>query len=237
MKYYLGVDYFLYFEDFPHMGIPGVIASNSDGTVNIYINTLYAVEIQKRAIKHELRHFVKNHFYCDWMSISEKELDADDIDDPNCIFADDFTSVEYTGPEIQCPAPVAAPKKESFYHTVRVGKNEFTLFRSSDMPAGVSFGFHATDDSMSPLFSKDSIVYCDLQDLCPGDLGVFVYNGDAFCRQYHKDVFGFTYLFTIDRKKAYQDIIIPSSKENTFKCIGRVRTEKRIPLPGTEYVG
>lgn len=29
------------------------------------------------------------------MSIEEKELDADDIDDPSCIFADDFSSVEY----------------------------------------------------------------------------------------------------------------------------------------------
>ena len=37
MKYYQGVDYFLFFMDFPHMGVPGVIASNSDGTANIYI--------------------------------------------------------------------------------------------------------------------------------------------------------------------------------------------------------
>lgn len=81
--------------DFPHMGVPGVIASNSDGTANIYINTLYREEIQKRTIKHELRHLVKNHFYVDWMSIEEKELDADNIDDLSCIFADDFSCVEY----------------------------------------------------------------------------------------------------------------------------------------------
>ena len=99
MKYYEGVDYFLFFLDFPHMGVPGVIASNSDGTANIYINTLYQEEIRRRTIKHELRHLVKNHFYIDWMTIEEKEMAADDIDDPSCAFADDFSWVEYVEPE------------------------------------------------------------------------------------------------------------------------------------------
>lgn len=95
MKYYQDVDYFLFFMDFPHMGVPGVIASNSDGTANIYINTLYCEEVQRRAIKHELRHLIKNHFYVDTMSIEEKELEADDIEDPSCIFSGDFSSAEY----------------------------------------------------------------------------------------------------------------------------------------------
>ena len=29
------------------------------------------------------------------MSIEEKELEADDIDDPSCVFSDDFSCVEY----------------------------------------------------------------------------------------------------------------------------------------------
>ena len=95
MKYYQGVDYFLFFMDFPHMGVPGVIVSNSDGTASIYINTLYCEGVQRRAIKHELRHLVKNHFYIDWMTLEEKELEADDIEDPSCIFSDDFSYVEY----------------------------------------------------------------------------------------------------------------------------------------------
>lgn len=95
MKYYLGVDYFFFFEDFPHMGVPGVIAANSDGTANIYINTLYCDAVQHRTIKHELRHLAKNHFYCDWMTVEEKELEADMVADESCLFADDFSSVEY----------------------------------------------------------------------------------------------------------------------------------------------
>lgn len=237
MKYYLGVDYFLSFEDFPHMGIPGVIASNSDGTVNIYINTLYAVEIQKRTVKHELRHLVRNHFYCDWMSISEKELDADDIDDPNCIFADDFSSVEYIGPVVHKPADEPAQMEPPVYRAVIPGRNAIPVFRSSDMPAGATFGFHVPDESLSPLFAKDSIVYCDQEMLKPGDVGLFLYDGGAILRQYHKDIFGYTYLFSVDRKKEYMDILIPAHKESALKCLGRIRTEKPLPLPGTKYVG
>ena len=88
MKYYKNIDYFLFFMDFPHMGVPGAVAGNSDATVNIYINTLYTPEIQKRTVKHELRHLVKNHFQCDWMTIEEKELEAE-----KKIFGKDFAYI------------------------------------------------------------------------------------------------------------------------------------------------
>lgn len=94
MRYYRNVDYFIYFEDFPHMGIPGVIVANSDGTANIYINTLYNAERQDKTIRHELRHLAKEHLYCDHMTIEEKEAEADNFKDLSCSFADNFEYVE-----------------------------------------------------------------------------------------------------------------------------------------------
>lgn len=93
MKFIRDIDYFLYFVEFPHMGVPGVIAANTDGTVNIYINTLYTPERRDRALRHELRHLAKQHFWCDTKSIEVKELEADE-DDPSIIFGDNFSSVE-----------------------------------------------------------------------------------------------------------------------------------------------
>lgn len=117
MKYYLGVDYFIYFEDFPHMGVPGVIAANSDGTANIYINTLYNEDCQRRAIRHELRHLARCHFYCDWLTLAEKELEADDGDDPTVLFGEDFSSVEWLGsprpPRPVPPRPDPAPPADA----------------------------------------------------------------------------------------------------------------------------
>lgn len=105
MKYYRDVDYFIYFEEFPHMGISGVIVSNSDGTVNIYINTLYSVERQRKTIQHELRHLVKGHLYCDILSIEEKELEADDLEDDSYIFGNNFEFVEFVQDTFECSEP------------------------------------------------------------------------------------------------------------------------------------
>lgn len=93
MKYHRDIDYFLYFMDFPHMGVPGIIAANTDGTVNIYINTLYTPERQDLALRHELRHLAKQHFWCDTKTIEEIELEAD-TEDLSVIFGEDFSSVE-----------------------------------------------------------------------------------------------------------------------------------------------
>lgn len=95
MKYYRDIDYFIYFEEFPHMGIPGVIIANSDGTANIFINTLYSRKRQQDTIRHELRHLVRQHQYCDWMTVADKEQEADDTENPAYVFGDNFSSVEY----------------------------------------------------------------------------------------------------------------------------------------------
>ena len=79
------------------MGVPGVITANSDGTANIYINTLYSPERQRAALKHELRYLLRQHQYCDWMTLEEKEAEAD-AEDPSCLFADDFSYAEYLPP-------------------------------------------------------------------------------------------------------------------------------------------
>ena len=78
------------------MGVPGAIASNDDGTATIYINTLYCKERQNKALRHELRHFVLGHFDSDCsLTLEEKEIAADNIDDTSLRFASDFSFVEY----------------------------------------------------------------------------------------------------------------------------------------------
>lgn len=224
MKYYRDIDYFLFFMDFPHMGVPGAVAGNSDATVNIYINTLYTPEIQKRTVKHELRHLVKNHFQCDWMTIEEKELEADDVDNPDCVFADDFSYVEYLG-EISKPKTCVSESR------LLPGEKHWSVFRSNALPDDVTFGFYVPDNSLRPALKKGQLVYCDDQQLKSGDIGLFLYHGETMCRQYHKDMFGMTYLFALDRKRSREDIVLRSCEEKDLVCLGRVRAEKRYSLP------
>lgn len=92
-KYYLGMHYNIHLEEFPHMGIAGAICWNSDCTAEIYINALYCRERQMKAIRHELRHFVYDHAFCDYKDLVDKESEADDEEDENVVFADDFSWV------------------------------------------------------------------------------------------------------------------------------------------------
>ena len=156
MKYYRDVDYFLYFEDFPHMGVPGVTALNSDGTVNIFINTLYNLSVQARTIRHELRHFAYGHFSADWMTITEKEVEADNDDDPNCIFDDEFAWVEYTGKERLSPFFASLiPREDVIDEIEHIYKSQGILHMSFDIPN-------------SPYISKTEAqrIYKDAQTAC-----------------------------------------------------------------------
>lgn len=109
---------------------------------------------------------------------------------------------------------------------------QYLVFRPDDAPKDVTFAFLVPDDSMRPYIKKGSIAYCDQNDLIPGDVGLFNYKGNTMCRQYHRDIFGITYLFSVNRKKESSDIIVPRSLESGLRCYGRVRMNKGIPLPG-----
>ena len=107
---------------------------------------------------------------------------------------------------------------------------KFSVFRSNALPPDVSFAFYVPDD-LCPTLKKGQLVYCDSRQLRPGDVGLFLYGGQTVCRQYHKDPFGITYLFMLDRKRSREDIIIPSRQEGELRCYGRVQMEQRFPLP------
>ena len=109
---------------------------------------------------------------------------------------------------------------------------KFSVFRSNALPDDVTFGFYVPDNSLRPALKKGQLVYCDDQQLKPGDIGLFLYHGETMCRQYHKDMFGMTYLFTLDRRQSREDIVLRSCEEKDLVCLGRVRSEKRMPLPG-----
>ena len=104
MKYYRDLDYYVYHTPFPRMGVPGVIAANTNGTVNIYINSNYTWERQQRALRHELRHFARGHLWNDVLTLTEKELEADDDADPCVTFAPDYSWTAYEPPAPARPA-------------------------------------------------------------------------------------------------------------------------------------
>lgn len=94
MRLYRDLDYYIYCEDFPAMGVKGFVGSNQDGSASIYINALYDERIRKAALRHELRHVALNHLWRDDMELEEKELTAGDIFRDDVKIADDFSWIE-----------------------------------------------------------------------------------------------------------------------------------------------
>lgn len=102
MRFYQNVDYYIYRCDFPCMGAAGAAVANTDGTVNIYINALYSAERQEKTIRHELRHFAKNHLWDDRASVVQKESEANSTDD-GVVFGDEYEWVEIPEKEKKPP--------------------------------------------------------------------------------------------------------------------------------------
>lgn len=75
MTYAEGVDYFVRYVEFPNQAAGGVSVSNGDGTFSIYINTRCSPERQQKALRHELQHLIKNHFFRDG-AIEQVEKEA-----------------------------------------------------------------------------------------------------------------------------------------------------------------
>lgn len=92
-RYYLGVDYYIIKCAFPTAAVYGTVAANTNGTVNIYINSLCSEDRQRRALEHELRHLVSGHLWDDAKPLTEKEDEAD-ADDSLIRFGKDYSYVE-----------------------------------------------------------------------------------------------------------------------------------------------
>ena len=106
---------------------------------------------------------------------------------------------------------------------------DYTL--KPENPQGAMFAVKVQGDSMEPHFPDGSVVFCNKDPLQDGDIGVFTVDGGSVVKQYHK-VDGIVYLFSLNRKRADADVVLPFTSGRGFSCMGRVITKKRYPVPG-----
>ena len=71
-------EYYIRRLDFPNRSVKAVTFPNSDGTFDIYVNTLYPESVQEDALRHELEHIRLDHFYSD-APLRRKEAEADGL--------------------------------------------------------------------------------------------------------------------------------------------------------------
>lgn len=84
---------------------------------------------------------------------------------------------------------------------------------------------------MEPVIRDGSVAYVSRDPLTDGDVGIFCVDGEMFCKQYHRDRLGMVYLFSLNRRRADADIILPRDSGRSMVCFGRVLLASRPRVP------
>ena len=71
---------------------------------------------------------------------------------------------------------------------VFLDSDNFEPFESEDVPPEANFAVRISGDSMEPLLHDGQVVFVQsATSVEPGEIGIFVYNGDAFCKRLERD--------------------------------------------------
>lgn len=82
----------------------------------------------------------------------------------------------------------------------------------------IDYAVHIHGDSMQPKFEDQQIIWIKkYTELCEGNIGIFLLNGDAYCKKFHKTKKGIS---LISLNPAYKPIRVKESDE--FHILGKV---------------
>ena len=118
-------------------------------------------------------------------------------------------------------AGIAAPVEGKDFEPYELGPDD---------PQGAAYAIRVQGDSMEPDFPDGSTVFVNHDAIVNGDIGVFCVDGGTVIKQYYRDPFGMTYLFSLNRKRADADVPVYPSSGETVNCQRRVITTRRHQL-------
>ena len=142
--------------------------------------------------------------------------------------------------EVEQEKPEAAPRVIPLYcspaaagYAAPVFGEDFDYLTVTDeVPQAAEFAVRIQGDSMSPYIPDESVVYVNHDPLVNGDVGIFCVDGEMVCKQYVRDALGMVYLFSLNRRRADADIVLPPSSGRSLACFGRVMLPRRPDIPG-----
>ena len=123
--------------------------------------------------------------------------------------------------ELQAAAPEPAPRVIPLYCSPAAagyaapifGEDYEPLPVTGEIPTGAELAVRIQGDSMEPYIHDGSVV-----------------DGDMLCKQYYRDPLGVVYLFSLNRRRADADVILPPSSGRSLTCFGRVMLHG-LPIP------
>lgn len=146
-----------------------------------------------------------------------------------CAYRDD---IEQALPEAeeQRLIPLYCSPAAAGYAAPVAGEDYDLIPVAGDVPRGAEYAVRIQGDSMEPFIADGSVVYVNRDPLRDGDVGIFCVDGSMLCKQYYRDPFGVTYLFSLNRGRADADVVLGPGSGRFMTCFGRVMMHG-LPLP------
>ena len=141
--------------------------------------------------------------------------------------------------DLEAAAPPAEPRQIPLYRCPAAAGYAAPVFGedfdyidvTGDVPRGADLAVRIQGDSMEPYIADGSVVYVNRDPLVNGDVGIFCVDGEMLCKQYVRDGLGMVYLFSLNRKRADADVVLPPSSGRSMVCFGRVLLPTKLPVP------
>lgn len=106
------------------------------------------------------------------------------------------------------------------------------LPRTKEMPRGADYCVNISGDSMEPyLHDRQRIYVIRNARLEDGDVGLWAYRGEVFCKQVVEDPYGTVYLLSANPARQDANITVPPESVPELRCLGKVILPKKLPLP------
>jgi len=141
--------------------------------------------------------------------------------------------------DLERAAPPAAPREIPLYRCPAAagfaapvfGEDYDMISVSGQVPRGADCAVRIQGDSMEPYITDGSIAYVNRDPLVNGDVGIFCVDGEMLCKQYYRDPLGMVYLFSLNRRRADADVLLPPESGRSLICFGRVMLPHRPSIP------
>ena len=147
-----------------------------------------------------------------------------------CAFRDEMARAPEEEPRV---IPLYRSPAAAGYAAPVFGEDFDYLTVQGDVPPAAEFAVRIQGDSMEPFLRDGGVAYVNHDPLRSGDAGIFCVDGEMFCKQYYRDPLGMVYLFSLNRKRADADILLPPESGRSLVCLGRVMLHT-MPLPGKD---
>lgn len=135
-------------------------------------------------------------------------------------------------PESTAEIPLYRSPAAAGYAAPVFGEDYDMVPVTEEVPRGAVFGVRLQGDSMEPFLADGAVAYVNRDPLRNGDVGIFCVDGDMLCKQYYRDGLGMVYLYSVNRRRADADVVLPRTGGQTVVCFGKVMLSHLPPVPG-----